>query len=411
MIKTIKSFIPFFTLLFMLLCYQTAWSCTTVIISGKATKDGRPLLWKNCDTPNLDQKVYFGSDRGYPFIGLMRSNTANESRGSIWTGTNSEGFTIMNTLSYNIAEEYSANNNGFLMRRALEVCKDIASFKHFLDTLSRPMKVSANFGVIDANGGAAYFETWDEGYYMSDVNDPAVAPLGYLVYTNFSYNGIYDKGQGYIRYQTAVEIMAKGAPAKAFTPQWIFSNLSRSFYHSLLGVDLALPQSVNLTPNGWFADSDFIPRKSTATSCVVHGVKPGENPEFTTMWVILGYPPCSVAIPTWVKLKENQPALLTRTATSENVPISDWALTLKEQVFPITRGSGEKYFNFGRLYSHTDHSGFMQQLAPLEDECFKREAVLMESWRKQSINVKEAQEFHASIYVLVEKKMQELMIR
>ena len=405
-----RSFTLPLLVLFSFLYIQGGEACTTVIITGKATKDGRPLLWKNCDTPSLDQRVMFGNQRGYPFIALIRSTSADEATVSIWTGTNSEGFTIMNTLSYNINEE-GANGarNGFLMRRALEVCADIASFKHYLDTLSRPMRVSANFGVIDAKGGAAYFETGDYGYRMVDVNDPSVAPYGYLVYTNFSYTGKFDAGQGYIRYQTAVDIMAKGAPAKDFTPQWIFNRLARTFYHSLLGVDLTLPQYAALTPNGWFPDSDFIPRKSTATSCVVHGVKPGENPEFTTMWTILGYPPCSVAIPTWVKLKEKQPALLMRTATSENAPMCDMSLALKEKVFPITRGNGDKYFNFGLLYSHTDNSGIMQQLFPVEDECFRTANKLMEGWRGKGINVNEAIKFQAEISVKIEQKMKQLL--
>ena len=405
-----QRFVISLILIFLCLHAYTGNACTTVVISGKATKDGRPLLWKNCDTPSLDQRLIYGNQQGYPFLALMRSNTGNEATASIWTGTNSQGFTIMNTLSYNISEgESSGARNGWVMRRALEVCKDIASFIRLLDTLARPMKVSANFGVIDAQGGAAYFEVNDNTYYMVDVNDPAVAPLGYLVYTNFSYNGAFDAGQGYIRYQTAMEIMGRGAPAKEFTPQWIFNNLSRSFYHALLGIDLTKPQFSSLTPHGWFPDSDFIPRKSTATACVVHGVKPGENPEFTTMWTILGYPPCSVAIPCWVKLKEKQSSLLMRTAASENAPICDMALALKAQVFPIKRGNGEKYFNFGLLYSHDDNRGFMQQLFPVEDECFKTAGKLMESWRKEGINVKEAQEFHIQISAKIEQKMKQLL--
>lgn len=40
------------------------------------------------------------------------------------------------------------------MRKALRVCKTVQDFEHFLDTLPRPMRVEANFGVIDAYGGA-----------------------------------------------------------------------------------------------------------------------------------------------------------------------------------------------------------------------------------------------------------------
>ena len=402
------SILPF-SLLFSLLFIQAGQACTTVIVSGKATRDGRPLMWKNSDGTHFDQRLIYGDHRGYPFIAISRSTATNIATADIWIGTNSEGFSIMNTVSYNISESDDMSRNGSLMRCALEVCTDVASFKHFLDTLPRPMRVQANFGVIDAHGGAAYFETNHLTYYMVDVNDPSVAPYGYLVYTNFSYNGKFDAGQGYERYQTAVDIMAKGAPAKAFTPQWIFHNLARSFYHSLLGIDLKLPQYAALTPNGWFPDSDFIPRKSTATSCVIHGVKPDENPEFATLWTILGYPPCSIAIPCWLKLKDKQSPLLMHTATSENAPICNMALALKERIFPIERGNGSKYFNFGLLYNHSNNSGYMQQLAPLEQACFQTADKLMEGWRTKEIDVKEAQSFIATISSKIEQKMQQLL--
>ena len=85
------------------------------------------------------------------------------------------------------------------MRKALRVCKTVQDFEHFLDTLPRPMHVEANFGVIDAYGGAAYYETNNERYYKKDANDPNLAPEGYLIYTNFSFVGRTDEGKGYVR--------------------------------------------------------------------------------------------------------------------------------------------------------------------------------------------------------------------
>jgi len=365
-----------------------ALSCTTVIITGKATKDGRPLMWKNTDTQDLNHRLIYSAYRGYPLIGIVRSDSNDETKASIWIGTNSQGFSIMNTMSYNLTEESISTNNGALMRRALEVCKNVKEFKHFLDTLSRPMKVSANYGVIDADGGAAYFETYTDGYYMVDVNDPSVAPNGYLVYTNFSYNGKYDGGQGYIRYQTASDIIAKGAPAKEFTPQWIFNNLSRSYYNSLLGVDLKSEEALELFQRGFFPDSDFIPRKSTANSCVIQGVKKGENPELTTFWSVLGYPPCSVAIPSWVKAGNDIPYLLKKSDDTYNSKMCDMALRLKKNVFTVTRGNGDKYFDFSKIYN-IKGTGYIQRLAPIENHIFDISNKKIENWRDTGINVSE----------------------
>ena len=40
-----------------------------------------------------------------------------------------------------------------------------------------------------------------------DVNDPAVAPNGYLIRTNYSVAGEENKGYGYIRYATATDFL------------------------------------------------------------------------------------------------------------------------------------------------------------------------------------------------------------
>lgn len=378
------------------------FSCTSVIISGKATKDGRPLMWKNTDTQNLNHRLIYSDYRGYPLIGIVRSDAVDEARASIWIGTNSQGFSIMNTMSYNLTDESIGTNNGVLMRRALEVCKNVNEFKYYLDTLDRPMKVSANYGVIDAEGNAAYFETYSDGYHMVDVNDQSNAPNGYLVYTNFSYNGKYDGGQGYIRYQTANDIISKGAPEKLFSPQWIINNLSRSFYHSLLGIDLKSNEAIELFKNGIFPDSDFIPRRITANACVIHGVKKGENPELTTFWAVLGYPPCSVAIPAWVKAANDNSDLLEKSPDSYNSPMCDMALAIKSNVFPISRGNGEKYLNFSKLFN-AEGTGYIQRIAPIEEKIFEISNKKINEWRSTGIVMSDLKELNKEISASVER--------
>ena len=54
----------------------------------------------------------------------------------------------------------------------------------------------ANFGVIDAQGGAAYYETTNFSFTKIDANDPVVAPFGYLIRTNYSFTGTADDGYG-----------------------------------------------------------------------------------------------------------------------------------------------------------------------------------------------------------------------
>jgi hypothetical protein len=378
------------------------FACTTIIVSGKATQDGRPILWKNCDTDNLNHRVLYSEHSGYPLLGVARNSSTNDNTASIWVGTNAAGFAIMNTLSYNLTVEGVSSRNGGLMRRALEVCATVDDFQHYLDTLPRPLKVEANFGVIDAVGGAAYFETSTHGYHKVDVNDPAVAPNGYLAYTNFSYTGFYDKGQGYIRFQTVQHQVAAVVPSKSFSPQWILNNLARTYYHSLMDVDFLSKQAVALFP-AYVHDSDFIPRKSTASSTVIHGVKAGENPELTTMWAVLGYPPCSVAIPAWVKLGNDNSSLLMRHDDTYNAKICDWALALKATLYDVERGHGQEYLNIRKVFN-AEGTGYMQLLAPVEKQVFDRTNPLITKWRQaDALDVKEAKALTHSLADYVEQ--------
>ncbi|MDR3308455.1 MAG: carcinine hydrolase/isopenicillin-N N-acyltransferase family protein [Tannerella sp.] len=381
--------------------YSTA--CSSVIISGKATRDGRPLMWKNCDTDNLNHSLIYSDDKGLPLLGIVRNSSADEATASIWTGTNAKGFSIMNTLSYNLTENRVTSSNGWVMRRALEVCGNVPDFKAFLDTLPKPLQVESNYGVIDAEGNAAYFETYPDGYRMIDVNDPATAPLGYLVYTNFSYTGFYDKGEGYIRYQTVMHQMVKQAPSKNFTPQWIFNKLARCFYHSLMDADFTDESTMASFKNGYIPDADFIPRNSTASSTVVQGVRKGENPELTTMWTVLGYTPCSIAIPSWVKAGRDNAPLLMRGGENYTSQMCNRALELKATVFDVSRGHGQSYLRFSKLHNR-EGTGYMQQLAPVENEVFGMAAPWIDKWRQaDSVDKAEVVELAAEISRFVDE--------
>ena len=143
-------------LLFVLcLCFPVVdKACTSIIITGKATLDGRPLMWKHRDTGAPYNHIGYFDEGGYRFLGLVNSD---DPEGAVWTGSNETGFSIMNTASYNLKDDdiKEMDQEGNLMRKALRVCKTVQDFEHFLDTLPRPMRVEANFGVIDAYGGAA----------------------------------------------------------------------------------------------------------------------------------------------------------------------------------------------------------------------------------------------------------------
>ncbi len=374
-------------LLLIALCYISAgFACTSAVVSGRATPDGRPLLWKNRDTDYLQNSVKYFKGERYSFIGIV--NSIKKHPTEVWMGTNSAGFSIMNTQSYNIEKDINDDDrgpgNGRILCRALAVCATVADFQHFLDTIAKPSGIEANIGVIDAKGGAVMFEIGYHSYKMYDANDPQVAPNGYVARTNFSFMGDKDKGSGYVRYRNEEALLQVQAAQHAITPAWIFGSLSRSFINPQLGIDLRKGGFNEPEASGWFTDQDFIPRHSTASVVVVEGVKPGENAELTTMWTVLGYPPVSVAYPVWVKDADMLlPRLISSEPGEKNTPLGEKVDALKARVFSYHQGTGtEKYLHWEVLFNKKG-DGIIQQLAPVEEEIFCHTQPILEAWRKK----------------------------
>ena len=228
------------------------------------------------------------------------------------------------------------------------------------------MGVEANFGVIDAEGGAAYYEVNNDSWTKIDVNDPKIAPQGYIVYTNHSNTGKLNDGMGYIRYTNADKIVKQHLSRNGeFTPKWIMQNLSRSYYHSVLGIDLLKDKEVVEKCGGWFIDQDFIPRRSSTCSIVVSGVKKGEDPKNTIMWTNLGYPTVGITVPLMVVNGSSQPAYMLSSNESQNAYMCDWNLKRKHQIFPIKRGNGKQYMNVNLIEK------FMNEALVIENKVFE----------------------------------------
>ncbi|MFA5713138.1 MAG: hypothetical protein WC960_03050 [Bacteroidales bacterium] len=357
-----------FVTLLALFSWERAQGCTSAIFTGKVTADGRPIIWKHRDTKIEDNRVDKYSGERYTFLSLVSSNTKGQ---TAWSGVNDAGFSIMNTASYNLNadKDFKKRSVAFVMFKALGSCATLGEFEALLDNY-KELGLEANIGVIDAKGGAAYYECSRYGWVKKDLNDPKVAPNGYLIYTNFSFTGEEDKGSGYIRYNSASSIVEEAiAAGKKISAEWIASSLSRSFRHSMLGKDLA----EETLPNGYFMDQDFIPRKSSVSATIVQGVNRGEDPTLAVMWTMLGYPPLSMAVPTMVNA--DIPNFMGSSSDNPNSQLCDLVLAVKyKRIFDVKRGSGEKYFNYSTLYKE-----YITPIAPIEHSLFKSFDSLRES--------------------------------
>ena len=377
--------------------------CTTIIISAKASPDGRPLLWKQRDSDEEQSKLKYFHEGKFEFIGVVDvSDTLAE---NVWIGTNSAGFAIMNSASYNLNIPDTCkrkDREGILMKLALMYCTTLADFEKMLDTLTKPYGVEANFGVIDAEGGAAYYETGNFGYKKIDVNDPASSPLGYVIHTNFSFAGKKDLGGGYIRYMTAEKLFMLGSQTNDLSVEYILRNVSRNLQHSLTEVDLSqnLPRTDNDTRFVFF--EDFIPRFITTSSVIIQGVRKGESPDFTTMWTVIGWPMASITIPVWVCGGYQLPEILTA-GTHKNSRLCDWSLQLKQQCFPIKPGYGSRYILLNKLINQ-EENGILQKTLAIERRTLPEINSQLAKWRKQGINKIEIQSMYVSLNDLIKKE-------
>lgn len=326
--------------LLTLLCAPEAFACTSMIVSAEASLDGRPILWKHRDTSASNNFLYRVENPGD--IGYVALFNGNDSLilDEAWMGMNDAGFAIMNTVSYNLPANAPdwIDREGIVMAKALASCRTVGDFEHLLQSLPKPLGVRTNFGVLDATGAGAYFETDDYNYERYDLAD---AKDGVLIRTNYSYGGTPDKGMGYIRHLNVEAILATDIATGSITPMSLTDGVSRSFFHSLLGYD------VTESSERWAIDQDFVPRHSTTASIAIEGLKPGETADRMRMWANIGYPPCSHTV--LVTLTDIPKEAGPNSAEGAYSQLGLEAAERMAEVFPIRRGSGQRYIDMKAL--------------------------------------------------------------
>ena len=375
-----------------LLLPAAAYCCTTAIFSGKVTKDGRPIIWKNRDSGFLQNRVVYVNACDtvkYSFIYLSNSADTPEA----WSGLNSAGFSIMNSVSYNIRREGDEtpdslmDQEGFVMYRALASCATLKDFEDLLDSLQAPWGIEANFGVIDASGGAAYYEVNNYCWIKYDVNDPETAPDGYIIRSNYSFSGREGKGQGYVRYDNALHnvggLLESGGKVDV---RFVMDCLSRSFFQSQYGY--------NPIERGYnnILDKDFIPRKSTCSVTIVQGVQPNEDPSLAVMWCALGYGPVSQIVPMPVCAGDIIPADMKSTPGQINSKACMRALDRRAEVF--FKVGNKTYVDLECVRK------YMSEIKDNEDKMYERFIPMQEYWRERSNpDVRQLKDFYEALEI------------
>lgn len=315
----------------------TTMACTSMILSGSVTNDGRPVMFKHQDADNLHKCIKSFQGPKYAFRGVVNVNCDSA---EVWSGMNDVGLCIMNTASYNFREDTFAcpmDREGLVMGEILGSCGSVQEVEaYFAAQREVPLGVEANFGVIDAHGNACYFEVNNTRFVKYPVDS-------YRIVTNFCVAGRDSDRMGVERLATAQTIMQEHyVKGLTFNHNDVLRLFSQQYRHEVLGVNYTSDNAPDVS-----VDQDFIPRRSTATVTVYEGVRAGEDPNHTVLWALLGYPATGVAIP-----------VLNNTLVPEylsNGNICEQNLQLKDTyVFPYKVSNGNKYFNLGVVLKATD---------------------------------------------------------
>jgi hypothetical protein len=367
---------PALVLLTVLAVHPALWPCTVAVVSGKATPDGRPLLWKNRDTSTLDNKIVRFTGGKYAFIAIVDAD--DKSLDSVWAGINTAGFAIMNSASLDLAvDRADGNENGTFMKLALSECASASDFESLLRRTNGKRRTAANYGIIDADGNACLYETSAAGFEKFDADDPKVSPRAYVVRTNYAFTAPKpDTGGGYIRFERASHLFQAASDEGRLDYRFILREAARDLANEKLhSYPLSNPRAGDPASPLYVNTSDTINRISTASVALFHGVIGRKKAPLATMWVILGEPVCSVAVPLWAAA-ESVPDPLTGPATA---PLNDLARSLFGYLYPEKRGHMNQYMSVTRLVKGGP-DGILGRLLSVEDRVFAETEAQVEDW-------------------------------
>lgn len=380
----------FFFPLFFLVSLGT-FACTSVIVSGRASADGRPFIFKNRDAVEPDEVVVSIKGEYYHYIAV--ANAIDLKPDKVSSGFNEKGFSIINTNTHNQNGIRKDNgNNTRIIRRALEVCASIKDFECLLDTLPHPLRANSNFGVMDAGGNVAYYEVNNYKYVKYDVNDSQVAPQGYLIRSNFAFSGDRNMDVGVERYNAMNTFMSSLREKGKIEYVDIIRGATRYFIHGDTHVNLNDFEPKDGHKPLYVDFKDFIPRSCTVSAQLIQGIKKGEDPLQTVGWTICGCPLTTVCIPVWMTSSHRIPKIISR-KTNQHASICDAGLKLKQLLFPKNKERKSNDINLAQLMNKSGN-GVLQQIIPIETKIFKRASKVQSAVRKRRNEAREVNNFY-----------------
>jgi len=397
----------------LLILLGAAFPCTLAVISGRATANGRPLMWKNRDTSDLNNKLMHFSGPKYNFIAIVISEDVKPTE--VWGGQNTEGFAIMNSQADDLGakdKKLDGAGNGAFMKLALGECATARDFENLLIREKGKWDLAANFGVIDAEGGACFFEARSDSYQKFDTQDPRVAPFGAIVRTNFAFTSPDQMlGGGFDRFERISHIIEAARAAGRIDGEFILQEAARDLVHEKLhSYPLTRPLPEDPAEPLYINTNDTINRNSSVSVLLFQGAPSRAHACLATMWVILGQPVAGVAVPVW-PAAGRVPAVTTGPTTA---PLNDLARAIVSYLYPDRRGRMYQYLNVSRLRTYGGE-GVLAKILRIEKGALEETAAKLAGWETQKPSAAEMSDFQESIaagvYEALRKEFKDIISR
>ena len=336
-------------------------TCTIGISSAEINADSKPLLWKSRDVLSFaNNSILYSETTLYKFIGITNPN-----QHQVWMGVNNQGLAIANSLSQDLAEPTSRFNNGDLMRNGLSLCANLDELEEYftyVTTSTTDRELKANIVAFDAEGNSKLYEISNTSYTIFDTetNDDQ-----FYVRTNFSVTG--GGTTGLERYNRSFDIISDLANEQDLSVNNLLSNHIRDVA-DFNGIPLQLPwQYGDSSP---LVDTSYsICRNSTISAVVIEGVEAGEDPKFTTMWLVMGNPFTTYAVPL---LPFVEPPLQTLNLLSQRSA---------DAVELLWRGENN-YLLDSSLFINPEQFSFLESIEDNEQLLFDEREELIEQWQE-----------------------------
>lgn len=369
--------------------------CTLALVSARASANGRALMWKNRDTSDPNNKLMFFKGPKHDFAALVISEDLKG--GEVWGGQNAAGFAVMNSQADDLGDaskKLDGAGNGAFMKLALGECATVRDFEALLVREKGKWDLSANFGVIDAEGGACFFETGPDSFEKFDTRDPRVAPFGTIVRTNFAFTSADPMlGGGFDRFERISRLVGSARAQNRLDLRFILREAARDLVNDKIhSYPLTRPLPEDPAAPLYVHTSDTINRNTSVSAIVFEGAPSRDRADLATMWVLLGQPVTGVAVPVWPAAGK----VPTATAGPKTAPLNDVALAVAAYLYPDGRGRMGQYLDATRLRTFGGE-GVLPKLYRIEDRVLERTAAKWAEWAAKRPAAAEVADFQESV--------------